>query len=34
MFKVLSQHLRGTLTTEFERHLAVEDFTTVDQHQC
>ena len=34
MFKVLSQHLRGTLTTAFERNLAVEDFTAVDQHKC
>ena len=25
MFKVLFQHLRGTLTTAFERHLAVEN---------
>ena len=34
MFKVLSQQLRGTLTMEFERHLAIEDFTDMDQHRC
>ena len=27
MFKVLSQQLRGTLTTAFERYFTVEDFT-------
>ena len=34
MFKVLPQQLRGTLTTAFERHLAIEDFTEMDQHRC
>ena len=36
MFKVLYQHLRGTLTTAFERHLEVEveDFIAMDQHTC
>ena len=34
MFKVLSQHLRGTLTTAFERLPAVEDFTEMDHHTC
>ena len=29
-----SQKLRGILTTAFERHLAVEDFTNMDQHTC
>ena len=32
MFKVLSQQLRGTLTTTFERHLTTEDLTDMDQH--
>ena len=31
-FKVLSQQLRNTLTTTFERHLTVEDFTDMDRH--
>ena len=34
MFKVLSQQLQGTLTTAFERHLTIEDFIVMDQHQC
>ena len=34
MFKVLSQQLRGTLTTAFERYLTIEDFTDMDQHRC
>ena len=29
MFKVLYQQLGGTLTTAFERHLTIEDFTDV-----
>ena len=29
MFKVLSQQLRGTLTSTFERHLTVEDYTSM-----
>ena len=32
MFKVRLQHLQGTLTTAFEKHFAVEDFTEMDQH--
>ena len=28
------QHWRGTLTKTFERHLAVEYFTEMDQHTC
>ena len=31
MFKVLFQHLRGTLTAGFERHLAVENESTYVQ---
>ena len=34
MLKVFYQHLRGILTTAFERHLAVEDFIAMDQHTC
>ena len=34
MFKVLSQQLRGTLTTAFERHVTIEDFTDMNQHRC
>ena len=34
IFKVLSQQLRGTLTTAFERHLANENFTDMDHHRC
>ena len=34
MFKVICQQLRGTLTTVFERHLTVEDFTDMNQHTC
>ena len=30
MLKALFQQLRGTLTTAFERHLSVEDFTDMD----
>ena len=33
MFKVLSQELRLTLTKPFERHLAIVDFTDMDQHR-
>ena len=33
-YKVLPQRLRGILTTIFERHLPVEDFTDMDQHRC
>ena len=32
MPKGLYQYLRSTLTMAFERHLAVEDFTAMDQH--
>ena len=34
MFKVLSQQLRGTLTTAFETHFAIENCTDRDQHRC
>ena len=34
MFKILSQQLRGTLTTAFEINLTTEDFTDMDQHRC
>ena len=34
MFKVLSQQLGSTLTTAFERHVATEGFTDMDQHRC
>ena len=34
MFTVLPQLLRGTLTMGFERHLAIEDFTEMNQHRC
>ena len=34
MFKVLSQQLRDTLTTAFERHPTIEGFTDMDQHRC
>ena len=34
MFKVLSQQLRGILTTAFERHVIIEDFTDMDQRMC
>ena len=34
MIKVLSQQLRGTLTTAFERHLTIEDFTDMVEHRC
>ena len=34
MFKGFYQYLGGTLTMTFERHLAVEDFTAMDQHTC
>ena len=33
-FKVLSQQLRGTLKTAFERHLTTKDFMDMDQHRC
>ena len=33
MFKVLSQQLRGTLTTVFARYFTVEGFTDMDQHK-
>ena len=32
MLKVLSQQLRDTQTTPFERRLEVEDFMDMDQH--
>ena len=34
MLKVLSQQLLRTLRGAFERHLAIEDFTDMDQHRC
>ena len=34
MLKVLSQQLQDTLTTEFERHPPVEDFTDMDRQRC
>ena len=34
MSKVLSQQLRGTLTTAFERHLTIENFTDMDPCKC
>ena len=34
MFKFLSQQLRYTLTTAFERNFTVEDFTEMDLHAC
>ena len=34
IFKVLSQQLRGTLSTAFRRHAIFEDFTDIDQHTC
>ena len=34
MFKILSQQLRDTLTTAFERHLTHENFRDTDQHRC
>ena len=34
MFQVLSQQLRGTLTTAFERYFTDEDFMDIDQHTC
>ena len=34
MIKVLSQQVRDILTTVFERHLTVEDFTVIDQYMC
>ena len=33
MFKVLSQQLRGTLTTAFEIDLTIEYFMGMDQHR-
>ena len=32
MFKGISRQLRVTLTTAFERHFTMEDFTDMDQH--
>ena len=32
MFKALPQELRGTLTTTFDRHLTIEDFTEMDRN--
>ena len=34
MTGVLSQQVQDILTTVFERHLTVEDFTVMDQHMC
>ena len=34
MFKVLSQQLRGTLTTAFEIDLTIEYFMGMDQRRC
>ena len=34
MFNVLSQQLRATLTTAFQRQLTIKDFTHMDQHRC
>ena len=34
MFKVLSKQLRGTLTTAFERHMTIKNFTDMDHHRC
>ena len=34
MFKVISQQLRGTLTTTFGRHLSIQDFMDMDLHRC
>ena len=34
MFKVLYQQLRGTLTTAFERHLTIKDFTNIGCQAC
>ena len=34
LFKVLSQQLWTTLTTAFERHFKMEDFTEMDHHTC
>ena len=28
------QQLQGNLTTAFERHLSIENFTDMDQHRC
>ena len=33
-FKVLSEKLQSTLTTGFERHITIKDFTDMDQHRC
>ena len=33
MFNVLSQQLRATLTTAFQRQLTIKDFTHMDQHR-
>ena len=32
--QVLSQGLRSTLRTAFERHFTIEDSTDMDQHKC
>ena len=32
MFKALSQELRDTLTTTFDRHFTIEDFTEMGQN--
>ena len=34
VFKDLSQYLRGTLTTAFQRNVPVHDFTTMTQYTC
>ena len=34
VFKVLSEQLRDTLTSAFERRLTIGDFTGMDQHRC
>ena len=34
MFKVLSQQLRGTLATAFEKHVTTEYFIDMDKHRC
>ena len=34
MFKALSQKLRGTFTTTFDRHFTDEDILEIDQRTC
>ena len=34
MFRSFSQQLRDNLTTAFEIHLTIEDFTDINQHRC